>query len=1233
MALQWNCRGYRSNYGDLQALLAEHLPTVACLQETCLGNHTPRPPNGYVSHYYSHLNVGRPGTGLATLSHRSVTCTTVPLQTTLQATAFRIGLQHPLTICNIYFSPQDMPTLRDLDSIVAQLPRPFIFLGDFNAKHHIWGNDAVDIRGRTVENFLRTNDVCLLNDGSATHFHTATGAKSALDLAFCSPDAVEDLTWEVHDDLCGSDHYPILIRTLSRELQNRTPRYILQKANWTMFRSLTELPAPPPLPDTPTGEHLEQLCSLISGAADAAIPKSSGRPIRHRVPWWTEAIGAANLVRKRALRRFQHTSALADRISYNRCTAIAKNLKFNAKRHSWQTFVSSINVHTPMSKIWSNIRKISGKYQIQPPPTLHTPAGLTSDPAEVAELLAQHYQRTSSSTNYSDLFLPIKAHAEQTTLDFSTEDALHYNAPITIRELRGALSSTHSSAPGEDEITREMLLHLHPTAFTSILHLFNNVWTSHTYPNAWRRAVVLSFLKPGKTPTETSSYRPIALTSVVGKLMEKIVNTRLSNILESRSYYSPVQYGFRRLLSTQDALVRLASDISTAISRKQHTVCVFFDMEKAYDTTWRYGILYELHRIGIRGHMGYYLQNFLSDRQFCTKVASYISNSYIQEEGVPQGSVLSCCLFAIAINSLPTVIHPTVNSSLYVDDFMIYASNADLSTAERQLQNSINQVATWASTHGFKLSPTKTTAIHIHRRRALTEPTLRIHNRLIPFHPTIKFLGLTFDMRFRWTPYIRSLKADCYRRMSLLRCLSHHDWGGDRTTLLRLYKAYIRSKLEYGAVIYGLASTVVLASLEPVHNEALRICLGAFRSSPIPSLLAETGEPSLALRRDQLMLQFYAHILTRPQLPTAMSMLNVPLANAPPNTFPSRIHSLLEQHGLPRINVMPTPRQCVLCCQLPATIQCSGFRRERKEDMSATSLRALFLDHVRIEHHQDIPIFTDGSKDGASVGYAVCTPQQTSSYSLPSSASIFTAEMQALRETMDIINATPGQNFVVFSDSLSALQALNMYNNNHPIAHEILRWLVRLSERQKTVRFCWVPAHCGVTGNETADAAARTAAQLQNNLPHPLPYKDYYVTIKARVRDKIQQIWQEVPPTNKLRRLKDTSGAWPSSTQMDRRTEVTLCRLRIGHTRLTHGYLMEQGPIPYCPDCIVPITVFHIIAECPTYGEQRANHFPTSRLMTAENTFKHMLADVPHRRYDPQHLMRYLRATHLLKQL
>ena len=137
--IHWNCRGYRANYEDIRALLSKLSPACFLLQETMLGLYTPHPPSGYTIHTSSTSNPV-PGDGLAVLVRHGTPFLHLPLDTNLQAVAFRVRSNKLYSICNIYLPPNANVSIEQLTHLIDQLPPPFILAGDFNARHPLWGD-------------------------------------------------------------------------------------------------------------------------------------------------------------------------------------------------------------------------------------------------------------------------------------------------------------------------------------------------------------------------------------------------------------------------------------------------------------------------------------------------------------------------------------------------------------------------------------------------------------------------------------------------------------------------------------------------------------------------------------------------------------------------------------------------------------------------------------------------------------------------------------------------------------------------------------------------------------------------------------------------------------------------------------------------------------------------------------------------------------------------------------
>ena len=168
-----------------------------------------------------------------------------------------------------------------------------------------------------------------------------------------------------------------------------------------------------------------------------------------------------------------------------------------------------------------------------------------------------------------------------------------------------------------------------------------------------------------------------------------------------------------------------------------------------------------------------------------------------------------------------------------------------------------------------------------------------------------------------------------------------------------------------------------------------------------------------------------------------------------------------------------------------------------------------------------------------------------------------------------------------------------------------------------------------MSGNEEADKLAKTAASELLPRNCPVPYKDFYPVIKLCVKKKWQDYWDSVGP-NKMREITSLISPW-KYINMPRRWERVLCRLRIGHTRLTHSFLMDRGVQPYCDDCLVPLTVRHLLVECPSYGELRARFLSGGQGGVARCTLSSILGEEV--AYGSSGIFKFIEEANLLNKL
>ena len=194
-------------------------------------------------------------------------------------------------------------------------------------------------------------------------------------------------------------------------------------------------------------------------------------------------------------------------------------------------------------------------------------------------------------------------------------------------------------------------------------------------------------------------------------------------------------------------------------------------------------------------------------------------------------------------------------------------------------------------------------------------------------------------------------------------------------------------------------------------------------------------------------------------------------------------------------------------------------------------------------------IYTDGSKSGDKVGCAAVTTGSPYKIRLPDRCSVYTAELQAIKLALIHIKRSRQNDFVICSDSLSALQAIENRDIHHPIVLDILtqyHWLVRRCS--KVIVFLWVPSHMGIPGNDVSFC----------RVPHKV-----------------------TPTLGPCTPIYDMSG----------RDQLVMARSRIGHTYLTQGYLLRGEEVPMCVTCRERVTVEHILVRCTDFDDIRRRFY------------------------------------------
>ena len=403
--LQWNCRGFRANRSDIDLLIQSYSPVAICLQETLLANITYSIPRYVPYHIFASLdNNNRPHGGVSIFVKSNIPQRKINLDTDIPAVAVSIIHGKKLTLCSIYLNPRYNITLEDLYHLTEQLPKPYILLGDFNAHNTLWGDSSTDQKGGIIEELLNIQQLCLWNDGTPTYLHPATGTKTCIDLSISHSSLHLDYTWQVHEDTCGSDHFPIVLKSCLDIPEEKLQRWQFHKADWVLFSELclTELNQNNyQSNEDPVNLFTQTLHSI----ADRTIPKSSPTYSNKCKPWFDEECKQAIKTRNQAYRIFCQYPTPENLTGFRRCQAQTRRLIKSRKRLSWRNYVSGLTSKTPIKKTWDMVRKITGKPCEPQLHHLQINGTIIDDPVDVVNSLGQTIASHSSSASCSGSFL------------------------------------------------------------------------------------------------------------------------------------------------------------------------------------------------------------------------------------------------------------------------------------------------------------------------------------------------------------------------------------------------------------------------------------------------------------------------------------------------------------------------------------------------------------------------------------------------------------------------------------------------------------------------------------------------------------------------------------------------------------------------------------------------------------------------------------------------------------
>ena len=705
--------------------------------------------------------------------------------------------------------------LANHDKIIGQLKdlqrrrrlSKIILVGDFNLNGVAWPtlSGTLPLEQAFVNSFIDL--------GLAQCITTPTHYKGKiLDLLLTNSVAsINDIKVGERDSVCKSDHFPINFK-MSIKVGRRKPtkrlcynfknvnwdrmNQELRHVNWDTLLNGTE-------PEIGWRKFKEKLFEIADKHIKKAHVKTDGQD-----PWFDSECYDAWRTKMR-LHKDKHKSDAAN-IKFS---LARKNFKSVVAKKMRETLNESDDSALITKKFWSYVKSKTASQRI--PEFISYNGVVRSKPEDQANLFNNFFFEQFSDASLYDI-----------DIDYSNDS--HFDIEFDHRRIRKLLSGINSNkAYGPDNIHGKLLKNCAVGLAYPLSLIFHSSYNVGTLPTEWKLGHVVPIFKKGDKH-EVSNYRPISLTCLIVKILERIIKDELlnhtCNLLDDR------QHGFLAEKSCATNMLGLCDSLALSLNENIRTDVIYFDFAKAFDSVNHDLLLNKLkNNFNIDGRLLKFLTDYLRDRQQRVLVGGKLSALKNAQSGVPQGSILGPFLFVLFINDITDGISTGTQLSLYADDTKIWRSIKTGSDIDR-LQKDIEYLHDWSLLNKMKFHPNKCKVLSVTGR--MTEPLSLLS--VLPFYNFVyslggtpldyvdceKDLGVMVTSNLDWKEQCSKVLSKANQKLGMSRRNCHFVIDSNRRRVL--YLTLVRSQFEHCSIIWRPVTKTQISTLDGLQKRAIK---------------------------------------------------------------------------------------------------------------------------------------------------------------------------------------------------------------------------------------------------------------------------------------------------------------------------------------------------------------------------------------------------------------------------
>jgi hypothetical protein len=572
--------------------------------------------------------------------------------------------------------------------------------------------------------------------------------------------------------------------------------------------------------------NLEDLVSQYNKTLTAILDEhaplqSKYITLRPHSPWFNEDIKKAKICRRTAERQWRRTKLTVHYEIYRSEHRRVIDLCMVAKKEYYQSKINDCN--NDQKQIFKLADGLLFKKKSSALPT-HL------DSVDMANKFADYFSLKISGIRKDIIQNQPPDVKQYHCVSNVSVPQLQELRPTNEKELLEIITSSNSKCCLLDPIPTALLKKCMDSLLPVLTKIVNISLAMSSVPTTFKQAIVTPLLKkPSADKENMKNYRPVSNLPYAAKLLEKVVVKRLNEHMDIYDLHEPLQSAYRKLHSTETALVKVFNDIVCAVDSKQCVLLILLDLSAAFDTIDHDIMLQQLEGVfGITGSALMWLKSYFSDRSQSVSISNKSSGPHDLDSGVPQGSVAGPFTFPKYTQQLAAIAREFgISIHLYADDTQLYIGfDVDESEPSKvRLEACIVKIRAWMSANMLKLNDSKTEYLLIGSKHTLKKvpdhlSSIHVGDANVEATSSARNIGVVIDSTLSMESHIRCLLRSCYASL--------RDIGKVRGYLTEhsaklLVHAYVTSKLDsLNSLLYGLPQYQI-QKLQLIQNHAARI--------------------------------------------------------------------------------------------------------------------------------------------------------------------------------------------------------------------------------------------------------------------------------------------------------------------------------------------------------------------------------------------------------------------------